>query len=676
MNKSKSLRTKFVVYALILLTSSIIICTIASIVVGRQGLIANVKADLETMGNIASRLTDEALKIQRRDMEELQSSITFHEDAKTGRALQEEQLKNSSRLLGYKDACILYSDNTISKNAKLISAEMLDAKDIEEVKQNGFAISAPTYTKDGELVVLLYGLEMRGNIIIAAIDGYFYSNIISGITIGKTGNIFFTDENGTLIGSGVDQELVKQKVNYITSETDKSDKSIVTFFSKMISGESGIGEIKVNRSNVICYYTPVTDNNGLFVGVLAPVNEMISSIEIIVLAMVTLGVILLVIGSLIASKVATKFTKPIINIQKRMELLAEGDLHTELENYDSDDEIGQMTKNVQSTLETLEIYINELSRIFVEISNGNLTVTPSIQFKGNFIELENSLKKSLEGLNETMIQIKQSSEQVFSGADQVSAGAQTLAQGAAEQASSIQELTVTVADISENINNNANNAKDADIKVHNVKEEISNSNSYMQAMLDAMVDINLKSEEISKIIKSIEDIAFQTNILALNAAVEAARAGSAGKGFAVVADEVRNLASKTAESAKTTTLLIEGSMKAVQNGSTIANKTADSLGNVVSGAEEISVLIGKISDACQEQAVAVSQVSIGIDQISSVVQTNSATSEESAAASEELSAQAETMNVLIGKFSVTGEECKLDSNYFIDQDNSSDKYTI
>ena len=298
----------------------------------------------------------------------------------------------------------------------------------------------------------------------------------------------------------------------------------------------------------------------------------------------------------------------------------------------------------------------EISSAMHQLSNGDLNVKQRDAFLGDFKPVQDSIRLLVGALNDTLTQIEQSADQVSGGAEQVSSGAQALSQGATEQASSIEELAATITEISGQIQSNAQSALEARQTVDGVGEKLLESNRQMQTMTKAMDEISASSSEIGKIIKTIEDIAFQTNILALNAAVEAARAGEAGKGFAVVADEVRSLASKSSEASKSTAALIENSLKAVENGTHIADETAQSLLFVVEGTKEITNQINHIATASTEQSKGATQVQLGIDQISNVVQTNSATAEESAAASEELSGQAQMLKMLISKFKLKKTE--------------------
>lgn len=355
------------------------------------------------------------------------------------------------------------------------------------------------------------------------------------------------------------------------------------------------------------------------------------------------------VSMLFAIIIAKTIAVPIIKVRDAAARLAEGDLKIDIK-AESKDEIGDMTNSFAMAADMIRRYIADISSGLGEVARSNFDVDLKENYKGDFKEIERAISTIITSLSDTLRQINEASGQVSSGAEQVSIGAQALSQGSTEQASAVEELAATINEISVTINSNADNAKNASSKVTEVGDEVSTSNKHMDGMLGAMNDITKTSAEIQKIIKTIEDIAFQTNILALNAAVEAARAGAAGKGFAVVADEVRNLAGKSAEASKNTSALIEKSLSAVANGTHIADSTAKSLAGVVSGVNDITDVITKISQASLEQASSVNQVTIGIDQISSVVQTNSATAEESAAASEELSGQSQMLKDLVGQF--------------------------
>ncbi len=369
-------------------------------------------------------------------------------------------------------------------------------------------------------------------------------------------------------------------------------------------------------------------------------------IQIVVFAVSALAVILSVVMALL---IRSSLIKPVRELEKAARAMSQGELNFKIQ-YNGRDELGKLAGHLRESITTIQTYIRDISRAMSELKQGNFNVHPSQPFLGDFEEIEQSIGGMISQLSDTMKQMGEVAEQVTSGSEQVSSGSQALAQGATEQASSVEELSVTLNDISNQVKQNAENAESASVKAGGAVNAINNSNQRMQELMLSMTDIESKSNEISKIIKTIEDIAFQTNILALNAAVEAARAGAAGKGFAVVADEVRNLAAKSADAAKNTTNLIEGSVSAIAEGVRLAGLTADELNNAVENVTSTTGMISEITQATEDQATAISQVSMGIEQIASVVQLNSATSEESAAASETLSGQAQSLRKLLSQY--------------------------
>lgn len=362
-----------------------------------------------------------------------------------------------------------------------------------------------------------------------------------------------------------------------------------------------------------------------------------------------LGLLIIVLAVLAISK---GITRPLKKLAKAAQQIADGQLDVQVD-VRSHDETGRVAAAISKTVERLRgymDYIDEITRVLTGIAEGELSFELQHDYAGDFAKIKESLLLIRGTLTHTLQGITEAAEQVNQNSAQVSSSSQNLAQGVTEQASSLEELSATLTDITAQVQSSSSFARQANVKAQEAGGQLEESNRDMTELLSAIHTISDTAGKIGNIIKTIEDIAFQTNILALNAAVEAARAGDAGKGFSVVAGEVRSLAAKSAEAAKNTTALIEESLRAVENGTHIADSTARSLVQVVGGAQAIATAISEISEASSKQSGALEQVKQGVEQISAVVLTNSATAQQSAAASEELSSQAQTLHRLVSGF--------------------------
>lgn len=532
--------------------------------------------------------------------------------------------------------------------------------DYDDYSQKSYYIDA----KEKKKIIFTEPYDYEGIKMITAAEPIYYNGTLLGVIVVdidlKTFDKIKSDDQQY---SSMHNAILKQDgtIIYESAGTEYIGQNMFDFMLE----QKDVDRTKEGIQNKEAFYTINMDSNGMkmykfydpieageetwyamtAVGV-NDVNKAAAQVSEIVFFLSIAAMILILVVLVLSLR---KMLRPIHEVVKVAENVAQGNLDVSIET-NTNDEVGQLANAFQNTITFLKEMIGEISSVLNEISKDRLDIELHAQYKGEFKKIESSMKQIIGNLNSVLGEINVAADEVASGSDQVSSGAQALSQGATEQASSVEQLAATINEISVQVKENAQNAQQAHEKASEAGFCVEKSNEEMQKMIQAIEKISEKSEQIGNIIKTIEDIAFQTNILALNAAVEAARAGTAGKGFAVVADEVRNLAVKSSEASKDTTVLIQDTIGAVKEGTVIVNENAEMLLNVVENTREVVAIINKISEASIEQSDSIEQVTVGIDQISSVVQTNSATAEESAAASEQLSSQAQMLKDLVGKF--------------------------
>jgi methyl-accepting chemotaxis protein len=366
--------------------------------------------------------------------------------------------------------------------------------------------------------------------------------------------------------------------------------------------------------------------------------------------MVLLLAVMCIVLVFLVRRISGKLATPVVGAAARLMELSSGNLTPFQAQPVNTKEINDLQAAAQSTVNELNAYITNIDETLSRIASSDIGFEVTQDYVGDFAAIKVAMNRIIDALNGSLKSIGTVSGEVYNISQQVSSSAQALAQGATEQASSVEELLATINGISSQVNDTAEHATEANSEADDVRTQITQSNEQMQNLISAMGEISNTTSQVEKIVKLIEDIAFQTNILALNAAVEAARAGAAGKGFAVVADEVKNLATKSAAAAEDTTNLIRNTITAVENGMTISTETADLLAGVVGKVDGMANIIDNISTSAESESASISQVVQGLDQVSTVVQANSATAEESAAVSHELATAAQKLQDMVGAF--------------------------
>lgn len=540
-----------------------------------------------------------------------------------------------------------------------------DREYVRQAMQGNVFVSEPLISKiTGELSIMVaapiyadgvYGSDIVGVVYFVPRET-FLNDIVSAIQIGENSRAYMINKSGDTIADITLDTITVQNIEK-EAQGDSALKELAAIHSEMRRGKTGFGSYTSGKDKMFAAYAPVEDTDGWSIAVTAPQLNYLASTRDAMVINITVIVVSILISIIIALTLAVRISRPMRACADRMKLLVEGDLDTPMPQITNRDETGMLAESTASLVEGLRTVINDIGYLLNEMADQNLDVHTRHEevYVGSFRNILLSMRNMKKALSSAMRQVNDSAGEVSDASSQLAASAQMLGQGTTEQASSVQELAARISVISEQVKNTAKGALEVRGQTHQTGEEVLLCNRKMQSLMEAMQKIQASSDEIEKILKTIDDIAFQTNILALNAAVEAARAGSAGKGFAVVAEEVRNLAGKSAAAAKNTSALIENSTDAVHIGTEIAQNTAEVLTEVVNSIQAVVGAIDNIAVVSNEQSEAVEQISEGISQISIVVQTNSATAEESAATSEQLSAEAACLKELVDQFTLASE---------------------
>ncbi len=540
-----------------------------------------------------------------------------------------------------------------------------DREYVREAMSGNVYVSEPLISKiTGELSIMVAAPIYAGGSRSAGIAGVVYfvppetflNDIVSSIQVSETSRAYMINKSGDTIADTTLDTITTQNVER-EAQSDSSLKELAAIHAEMRQGKNGFGSYHTAAGPWYTAYAPVDGTDGWSVAVTAMKKDYLADTYAGMLINV-LAIIASVAASVaVALKLSGSISNPMRACAQRMKQLAEGDLTSPVPQASGQDETAELTRTTAEMVTGLNTIINDIGYLLTEMANQNLDIQSAHReaYVGGFQSILLSMRTLKVELSNTMRQIEGAAGQVSSASGQVSVGAQTLSQGAMEQASAVEQLAATINDISGSAGKTAAAAEEAGRFVGQAGGQLGVSVEHVKELNAAMEKISKSSEEISRIIAAIENIAFQTNILALNAAVEAARAGSAGKGFAVVADEVRNLASKSDEAAKATKELIEGSIAAVNEGSRAVGMVTDSLEQTSIYAGHVTTQMDIVVKAVEAQTASLAQVTEGVNQISAVVQTNSATAQESAAASEELSAEAASLKQLVDRFTLASD---------------------
>lgn len=654
--RKKSIKTRLQNDISMLIGLSTLILVLVLIVLNIFSTVFILEKNLTTMAKVTADRVSQELKVTAGIVTELGSVSRLSNPAYTPQEKQE--------IINQKVASYGMVRGKMINAEGICEADGTDYSDRDYFKramQGETVISDPLFAKtDGTLSIIiaapvwsdgLPGTTVAGVVFLVPQQD-FLNKIAADIHVSENAVCYMLNSKGTIIAH-TDSELAAEQRNIIEmAKTDSSLRSLAAVEENMIRGETGYEICSYQGGMSVLAHAPVPDTDGWSVALTAPIMDFMSLLVIGIAISVAVAVLAVGFGVKVAYIIGKNIGDPVRQCSRRLSLLADGDLQAPVPVIKREDETGVLAEATARLVNTLRMVIKDIDEMLSEMADGNFTVSAQNEdsYVGDFHGLLESTDKLNHRLNATLKNVKLAVEQVSQGAGQMAESAATLAEGATDQAASVEELHAAVENIANTVEATALALGDAYMQALEYEEQAVASGKEMQELTDAMSRINATSTQISDIIGEIEDIAAQTNLLSLNAAIEAARAGEAGRGFAVVADQIRKLADDSARSAIHTRELIETSLKEIEDGNRITDRTYQALKKVVDGMQALAEQSQMAMDNSVKQAEATEQMSQGMNQISLVIQNNSATAQESSATSQELSAQAASMNEIVASF--------------------------
>ena len=653
----KSIKAKIQIVFLLVLISALVL-------IGIVGAVCNF---ISSQNTLKTTLSETALLAAEQVESQLMQSAVLVKDLGMNAQLTNDIMSADKKIELLAERAEIYG--FVDYNITDMSGINLNGEDMSgqpwfatAVEGTNVAITDPVTADDGTSQIYLAAELIKTGKFVAvpnvgtiyvSLDAKLLSDIVGGIKVGETGLAYIIDANGSIIASpegssigGDDRASLASEQQALTLET---------------------GETLFKQYGSKCaVYSKIDNTNGWVICIEADQSEFISGTVLFMVCVAASIILCIIIGIIAAAALSKSIVTPIRKISAAMDKVAHGDLSARIDHI-AKDETGKLAEEINATVTSINGYVDEISRVSRELSEGNFDCPSEIEFEGDFVRIAESLDAMSSSLSAAMEEINNSTSGVNSGAARIAESSSALADGAAKQSEAVSEIVELVTELKNAVLSNAGNADNASRKSADAGKCMSTSNASMKQLTDAMNDIYEKSSEIGNIINTIEDISFQTNILALNASIEAARAGAAGKGFAVVADEVRNLASKSAEAAQSTAALINLSLEAVTTGNRITEQTAEELHSAAAVTEETVALISLISSSSAQQSDLITKIDSSVGRISQVVQQNAASAQESAAYGEELNSEAELLSRLTSGFKLRGK-----SSDYIDTSDGDD----